>query len=159
MKVDDVMSKKVITLKSDQTISDAVDKLAKHGISGAPVVDDTGAVVGMLTESDILDAIKTRSKRVEMVYPSLSMLSVAFVEKQDIKETLGAFAEIAQTPVRDIMVADVLYAEKGTDLAVVVESMNKRDINRIPIMDSGKLVGIVSRADIIKGLARGLLKA
>ena len=67
MKVDDVMTKKVITLKPDQTVSEAVDKLAKHGISGAPVVDGSGAVVGMLTESDILDAIKTRSKRIEMV--------------------------------------------------------------------------------------------
>ena len=158
MKVEDVMTKKVITLKSGQTIAEAVGELAKKGISGAPVLDDDGKVVGMLTESDILEAIKIRSKRVEMVYPSLSTLSVAFIEKQDIKETLDAFTEIAQTTVGEIMAEDVLYAEKGTDLAVVVESMNNRDINRVPIMDSGKLVGIVSRADVIKGLAKGMLK-
>ncbi|MFO7618204.1 MAG: CBS domain-containing protein [Thermoplasmata archaeon] len=159
MKVDDVMTRKVVTLRSDQTVAEAVGKLAEKGISGAPVVDNEGKVVGMLTESDILEAIKTRSKSVEMVYPSLSTLSVAFIEKQDIKETLDAFSEIASTTVGDIMMEDVLYAEKGTDLAVVVENMNKRDINRVPIMDGGKLVGIVSRADVIKGLAKGMLKA
>ncbi len=159
MKVEDVMTRKVVTLKPDQTVSEAVGKLAEHGISGAPVVDKSGQVVGMLTESDILEAIKTRSKSVQMVYPSLSTLSVAFVQKQDLKETMDAFADIANTAISEIMVDDILYAEKGTDLAVVVESMNKRDINRIPIMDSGKLVGIVSRADVIKGLAKGMLKA
>ena len=159
MKVDDVMTKKVITLNPLQTISEAVDKLAQHGISGAPVVDDSGMIVGMLTESDILEAIKTRSKRIEMVYPSLSTLSVAFVNRDDIRETLGAFAEIASIMVADIMAQPAIFAEKGTDLASVVETMNKLDINRIPIMQSGKLVGIVSRADVIKGLAKGMLKS
>ncbi|MBA3045965.1 MAG: CBS domain-containing protein [Candidatus Thermoplasmatota archaeon] len=154
MKIEDIMTRKVITLNSSQTVAEAVDKLAENGISGAPVVDDDGQVVGILTESDILDAIKTRSKRVEMVYPSLSSLSVAFVKKDDLKETLEAFAEIAETPISDIMQNDVIYADKNTDLTAVVEKMNSTGINRVPIMDSGKLVGIVSRADIIKGLAK-----
>jgi CBS domain-containing protein len=154
MKVEEVMTKKVVTLKLSQTISEAVEELAEHGISGAPVVDDSGNMVGMITEKDILNALKTKSKTVEMVYPSLSVLSVAFVEKDSIKETMEAFTEIANMKVADIMIADILFAEKGTDLASVVEVMSKKGINRLPIMDSGKLVGIVSRADIIKGLAK-----
>ncbi|MDO9538275.1 MAG: CBS domain-containing protein [Thermoplasmata archaeon] len=156
MKVEDVMTKKVITLKSNQTIAEAVGKLAENGISGAPVLDDDDKVVGMVTEKDILKALKTRSKSVEMVYPSLSMLSVAFVQKNIIKETLEAFTEIASSKISDIMEKNVLYAEKGTALAMVVETMTKRDVNRVPVMDSGKLIGIVSRADVIKGLAKGM---
>jgi CBS domain-containing protein len=157
MKVEEVMTKKVITLKSSQTVSEAVGELAEHGISGAPVLDEEGKLVGMLTEQDIIGALKTRSKHIEMVYPSLSVLSVAFVEKDDIKETLEAFGEIAATKIEDIMVRPPIYAEKGTDLAKVVELMSLRDINRLPVMESGKLVGIVSRADIIKGLAKSKL--
>lgn len=157
MRVEEVMTKKVITLKSSQTVSEAVGELAEHGISGAPVVDSEGKLVGMVTEQDIIGALKTRSKHIEMVYPSLSVLSVAFVEKNDIKETIEAFGEISNLKVSEIMNEDVHFAEKGTDLAAVVETMSKKGINRVPVMDSGKLVGIVSRADIIKGLARSKL--
>ena len=157
MKVEEVMTKKVITLKSSQTVSEAVGQLAEHGISGAPVVDERGRLIGMVTEQDILGALKTRSKKIEMVYPSLSMLSVAFVEKDDMKETMEAFGEIAAMKIEDIMARPPIYAEKGTDLAKVVELMSLKAINRVPVMDSGKLVGIVSRADIIKGLAKSKL--
>jgi CBS domain-containing protein len=154
MKVEDVMTKKVITLKPTQTISEAVTELAEHHISGAPVMDENGKTVGIVTEKDILNAMKTRCKSIEMVYPSLSVVSVAFVEKDTMKETMEAFTEIASLKVSDIMVRDYVFAEKGTDLAKVVEVMSKKGINRVPVMDSGKLVGIVSRADIIKGLAK-----
>lgn len=154
MKVEDVMTKKVITLKPGQTIADAVNELSEHGISGAPVMDDKGKTVGMVTESDILKALKTRSKSIQMVYPSLSVVSVAFVETDSIKETIEAFTEISSMKVSEIMVKDYIFAEKGTDLAKVVEIMGLKGINRVPVLDSGKLVGIVSRADIIKGLAK-----
>ncbi len=157
MKVEEVMTKKVITLKSSQTVSEAVGQFAEHGISGAPVIDEHGKLVGMVTEQDIIGALKTRSKHIEMVYPSLSVLSVAFVEKDDIKETMEAFGEIAALKIEDIMARPPIYAEKGTDLAKVVELMSLKAINRVPVMDSGKLVGIVSRADIIKGLAKSKL--
>lgn len=159
MKVEDVMTKKVITLGPDLTVAEAVERLAEHRISGAPVVGGNGEVVGILTERDIMIALKTKSKRVEMVYPSLSMLSVAFVEKEDIKETMEAFTEIAEMKVSDIMVENVAYAEVGMDLSVVIEFMNKKGFNRVPVMDKGKLVGIVSRADVIKGLAKPKKKA
>jgi len=157
MKVEDVMTRKVITLKPSQTISEAVAELAEHHISGAPVMDEKGKTVGIVTEKDILNAMKTRSKSIEMVYPSLSVVSVAFVEKDTMKETMEAFNEIANLKVSDIMVRDYIFAEKGTDLAKVVEVMSKKGINRVPVLDSGKLIGIVSRADIIKGLAKAKL--
>lgn len=154
MKVEDVMTKKVITLKPSQTVAEAVNELAEHHISGAPVTDEKGKTVGILTEKDILNALKTSTKSIEMVYPSLSVVSVAFVETDKIKETMEAFAEISNMKVSDIMVKDYVFAEKGTDLAKVVEIMGLRGINRVPVLESGKLVGIVSRADIIKGLAK-----
>jgi CBS domain-containing protein len=154
MKVEEVMTRDVITLDPEQTVAEAVERLAEHRISGAPVVNGDGEVVGMLTETDILTAIKCKSKRVQMVYPSLSMLSVAFVEKEAFRETLEAFAEISGLKVSEIMAENVAYAEAGMDLSVVIDFMNRRGFNRVPVMEGGRLVGIVSRADVIKGLAR-----
>lgn len=151
--VDDVMTKKVICLHPDQTISEAVEELAMHGISGAPVTDDDGSLVGVITEKDIFNALRLRTKRLEMVYPSLSMVSVSFVEKLDDREALDAFREIANSTVKMHMTKDVLTVESGTPLGQAVNLILLKGVNRIPVMDKGNMVGIISRADIIKGLA------
>ncbi len=154
MLVDDVMTREVITLRSSQSISDAVSKLAEHGISGAPVLDEEDRLVGIITEKDILNSLKLKNTRLEMVYPSLSMVSVSFVEKMDKKETLEAFNDIANSTVSDIMTKNVVTVQTGSDLALVVDFIIAKEVNRVPVLDGSRLIGIVSRADIIKGLAK-----
>lgn len=154
MLVDDVMTKQVTVLRPDQTISDAVIELAKKGISGAPVVDENGQLVGIITENDILNAIKNTGKHLEMVYPSLSMVSVSFIETMDEVETIDAFKEIANKKVSQVMTKAVTTVQAGSNLSMAVNFIILKGVNRIPIMDGGKVVGIVSRADIIQGLAK-----
>ncbi len=154
MLVDEVMTGEVKFLNPDQTISDAVLELAKHGISGAPVVDKSGQLVGIITEKDILNAVKNTGKKLEMVYPSLSMVSVTFIETMEEKETIEAFKEIANTKVNKIMTKGVTTVQSGSKLALIVNLIILKGVNRIPVMDGGKVIGIVSRADIIQGLAK-----
>ena len=154
MLVDDMMTREVKLLNPDQTISDAVLELAKHGISGAPVVDSNGQLVGIITENDILNALKNTGKKLEMVYPSLSMVSVTFIETMEEKETIEAFKEIANTKVSKIMTKGVTTVQSGSKLALIVNLIILKGVNRIPVMDGGKVIGIVSRADIIQGLAK-----
>ncbi len=154
MLVDDVMTREVKFLNPDQTISDAVLELATHGISGAPVVDGSGQLAGIITEKDILNAVKNTGKRLEMVYPSLSMVSVSFIETMEEKETMEAFKEIASTKVNQIMTKGVTTVQSGSNLALVVNLIILKGVNRIPVMDGGKVIGIISRADIIQGLAK-----
>ncbi|MCK5639339.1 MAG: CBS domain-containing protein [Gammaproteobacteria bacterium] len=154
MLVDDVMTREVKFLNPGQTISDAVAELAKHDISGAPVVDPTGVLAGIITEKDILNAVKNTGKKLEMVYPSLSMVSVTFIETMEEKETMEAFKEIANTKVSDIMTKAVTTVQSGSKLALVVNLIILKGVNRIPVMDGGKVIGIISRADIIQGLAK-----
>ena len=154
MLVDDVMTREVTFLKPGQIISEAVTELAKHGISGAPVVDNNDQLVGIITENDILKALKNTGKRLEMVYPSLSMVSVSFIETMDEKETIEAFKEIANTKVSEIMTKAVTTVQSGAKLALVVNFIMLKGVNRIPVMEGGKVIGIVSRADIIQGLAK-----
>lgn len=154
MLVDDVMTREVKLLNPDQSISDAVTELAKHGISGAPVVDANGQLTGIITEKDILNAVKNTGKKVEMVYPSLSMVSVSFIETMEEKETMEAFKEIATTKVSQVMTKAVTTVQSGSNLALVVNLIILKGVNRIPVMDGGKVIGIISRADIIQGLAK-----
>ena len=154
MLVDDMMTREVKLLNPDQTISDAVLELAKNGISGAPVVDTNGHLVGIITENDILNALKNTGKKLEMVYPSLSMVSVSFIETMEEKETIEAFKEIANTKVSQIMTKGVTTVQSGSKLALIVNLIILKGVNRIPVMDGGNVIGIVSRADIIQGLAK-----
>ena len=154
MLVDDVMTREVKSLHPDQTISEAVTELSRSGISGAPVVDDNHQLVGIITENDILNALKNTGKHLEMVYPSLSMVSVSFIETMDEKETIDAFMEIANKNVSQIMTKAVTTVQSGSKLALVVNLIILKGVNRIPVMDGGKVIGIISRTDIIKGLAK-----
>lgn len=154
MLVDEVMTSNVIFVGPDETVGDAVKKLAEHGISGSPVLNADGELMGIITEADILNALKVKYKRLQMIYPSLSLVSVAFVEKFDDKEAVEAFNEIASSKVSELMMKNVVTIESGSELGHVVQLMMEKNVNRIPVMDRGKLVGIVSRADIIRGLAK-----
>jgi CBS domain-containing protein len=154
MKVDDVMTDNVFVVGLEDSIADAVKKLAENGISGSPVVDENGALVGIITETDILNGLKVKYKRLQMVYPSLSLVSVSFVETFDNKEAAEAFKEIASSKVSEHMKKDVITIESGSELGQVVRLMMEQSVNRVPVMNEGKIIGIVSRADIIKGLAK-----
>jgi len=154
MKVNEVMTSDVFVVNKDDTVTEAVKKLAEKGISGAPVQNAEGKLVGMITETDILNALKVKYKRLEMVYPSLSKVSVTFIQKFDNKEALEAFDEIATKKVGELMTSEILTVETGSELGNVVMMMMEKGINRVPVMDGDDIVGIVSRADIIKGLAK-----
>ena len=89
-----------------------------------------------------------------MVYPSLSMVSVSFVESFDDKKALEAFAEIADTPASDIMNKSPVTIEANKEMGEVIDRMNRKNVNRIPVTDNGIIVGIITRKDVIKGLAQ-----
>ena len=153
MQVNKVMTKEVVSLDQGDTITEAVEKLADKKISGAPVLDMDGSLVGMLSEKDIINAMEMRFKRMEMVYPSLSMVSVSFIEKFEDKEVIEAFTEIAETNVADLMRTEPFTLDSEATINQAIDLMSRRSINRIPVMKGDKLVGIVTRKDIIRGLA------
>lgn len=147
------MTEEVVFLGPDDTVRDAVAKFADNRISGSPVMDETGRILGVLSEKDILKALKTRCKRLQMVYPSLSMVSVSFVECFDDKEALEAFTEIAEMKVEEIMSHSPVTIEADRELGAAINLMNEKHINRIPVTEGGIMVGIITRKDVIKGLA------
>jgi CBS domain-containing protein len=156
MKVGDLMTAKVIEAKPTELVRDAAKRMAEAGISGVPVVDGHGKLVGILCESDILSAVRKRTKVLKMVYPSLSMVSVTFVEEEVQTEITKAMKDVAGMKVADVMRQKVLTVGPEDDLSVAVKLMNGSEVNRLPVVGEGRIVGILSRGDVVRGISKGL---
>src|SRR3990170_3779552 len=107
MKVRDVMAKDPITLKPTATLREAAITLADESVGGCPVVDDRGKIIGMLSEVDILETLKTQHKELRMLMPPEITFGISFVEIIKEREALAAFKEVESRLVEDVMTKDV----------------------------------------------------
>lgn len=149
MNASDIMTRDVVSVGQDASIRDAVSRMLDHGISGLPVVDGDGKTVGMLTEGDLLrrDEIGTerhRSRWLEFLLGP-GQLADEYVRTHGRK-------------VGKIMTNNVISVAEDTPLAKIVQLMERRHVKRLPVLRGGALVGIVSRADLMRALARLLDK-
>lgn len=134
-----IMSNPVLTVPADMPLRDAVVFLDEHNISGAPVVNRDGALAGIVSETDIA-RIAGGSRR-----PSPMHLLRAVMRREF---DLGCLDE----PVAHVMTKEVVSATPTTPLSIMIETMGKRNINRLPVLESGSLAGIVSRTDLLNTL-------
>ena len=155
MLVKEIMTKKVITLKPEETLKEIAVKFAKNNISGAPVVDDEGKVIGIVSETDIFTTLKRNFSELKLVHldPALSMVGLSFKETPTDKKTEEIFQDIGGIMASVIMKHNVKTVGPEDDIKVVVDIVSTGKINRVPVVDDGKLVGIVTRGDIIKGMS------
>jgi CBS domain-containing protein len=147
--VSDIMVKKVITINKDASVEELSSLLIKNKISGVPVVDSTGRLVGIATEGDLI------VKDSDLHFPRYFKLldSIIYLEslnkfKNNLKKYLG-------TKVEDIMTSDVITVKAETTVSEAADLMIKYNINRLPVMDDkDELAGIVARADIVRSMIR-----
>jgi CBS domain-containing protein len=140
----DVMVAPVVTVRPYSTIKAVADLFWKRRISGAPVVDDTGKIVGMITEGDLVYRSELKTDRPHPYW----FLQVAG------KETLAKeYAKSHAKRVSDVMTGNVITAPPDASLADVAALMERHFIKRVPIVENNQLVGIVSRANLVQALA------
>jgi len=152
MKVRDVMKKKVITCTPGDIISDVTKKLRKHNISGMPVVESK-KVVGIISESDVLRLLRTPEYSEELWLPSpLEFIEVPIRELVEWIETKKALEKIGNKPVAMVMTQRPYTVSLEDSVEKAAELMTKYHINRLPVVEDDKLVGLVTRGDIIAGL-------
>jgi len=149
LKVRDVMTSSVITLNVTDNLHDATVKFAINGISGAPVLDESGKLVGMLSESDILEFIKQFQEKIKMEYPSISFLSLPLDQIVDDEEALRTYQEISSKKVEEIMRRDLETVDPDAPLTDAIDLMLQNDMKRIPVMEHERVVGIITCSDII----------
>lgn len=156
--VKDIMARKVVACIVTDSVSLVAKKLRKSGISGIPVMDGD-KLVGIITESDILRLLRTPEYSRELWLPSpLELIEVPIRELVGWVEMKKALEDIGNMPVRNIMTKQVYTISPSDSLERAAEMMTEHDINRLPVIEGGKLVGIVTRGDIIAGLGGGVEK-
>jgi CBS domain-containing protein len=145
MRALDVMTTNVVSVKPDMTVREAAKVLVDHGISGVPVIDaETDSVVGVLSEGDLLHRAElgTHERRRSWWLDRFS----ANRDAEDYVKAHGA-------KVADVMTRDVVSVDVDTPLSEVANILETRRIKRVPVTKDGKLVGIVSRANLVQALA------
>jgi CBS domain-containing protein len=148
MNAKDIMTTEVITVSPETTVQELAKILSEKGISGTPVVDANQRLVGIVSEGDLLHRAETGTERRVQRRRSWWLDSVA-AEQELARDYVKAHGRT----VADIMTREVITAEETTDLADLAMQLETRRIKRVPVVSGGKLVGIVSRANLVRALA------
>jgi CBS domain-containing protein len=142
-----VMTREVVTVGPETTVAEVAAVLAQHDISAAPVCDRNGSLLGMLSEGDLMRPFGAANEMRRAWW--LGMLA----EGTDLAPEFLDYVRVDTRRAKDLMVREVVSATEGTKLSEIADLMNKHRIKRVPILRDGKLVGIVSRGDIVRALA------
>jgi CBS domain-containing protein len=143
MRVRDAMTKNVVSVSPKTTIADALDIMVRSHISGMPVIDGEGRLVGMISEGDFLRRSELGTAKsggswiVGMLLPG---------------QAAGAYAHVHGQRVGEIMSSNVATVEPTAGLDEAVALMEKRRIKRLPVVEASKVVGMLTRADFIRAL-------
>ena len=124
----DIMSRRVLTLRKDEPLVTAVMKLVARKVSGAPVVDTEGKLVGILSEFDCM-----------------KILADGSFHQEGVPRTLK---------VEDLMSTSLYSVDEDSDLFAIASLFISKRIRRLPVMSSGKLVGLVSRRDALSAISQ-----
>jgi len=144
MRAADVMTHRVTTTTPDATIAEAARVMLSRRISGLPVIDASGAVLGMVTEGDLLRRAETGTERKR---PRLLEFLLG------PGRLAGDYIQTHGRKIGEVMTRKPVTVDPSTSLETLVELMEKHRIKRVPVVEDGRLVGIVSRADLLAALA------
>jgi CBS domain-containing protein len=141
MKAGDLMTTGAARIRPDASLAEAVRLMVEHRISGLPVVDAQDKLVGIITEGDFLRPDEGRLPHV------LDILAGG---------ASSAAGDLRSRRVEEIMTRDPITVAVGTPLEEIVALMNRHKVKRLPVLTQGKVVGIVSRANLLLALLRRL---
>ena len=152
MRAADVMTTDVITVSPTTTVQEVAKLLSERGISGVPVVDADNRLVGILSEGDLLHRAETGTDRWPERRRSWWLDSLALDEAR-------SYVKANARTAGELMTRDVISVDETTELADIAILLETRRIKRVPVLRDGKLVGIVSRANLVRALAAAAVPA
>jgi CBS domain-containing protein len=145
LKVRDVMAREVVTVRPETALKDVAGLLVDQGISGVPVLDADHAVVGVVSEADLLikqqGADSIRHRRMARLFG-------------DSSESRRQLAKLTAVTAGEAMTAPAVTIGPDLRVAEAASLMIARKVNRLPVVDAGRLVGIVTRADLVRAFVR-----
>ncbi len=144
MRAQDIMTKDVIWVGPETSVAEVTNLMLKHRISAVPVVDDDGNVVGIVSEGDLIRRAEIGTER------SSSWWLTALAESAELAHD---FVKSHGVKASEIMTPKVIAVGADTPIAEIAETLEHNRIKRVPVIENGKLAGIVSRANILRALS------
>jgi CBS domain-containing protein len=144
MRAFDVMVRDVVTAHPETDVAEAIKLLTEHDVSALPVLDGRGGLVGMLSEADLIHRVEIGTEKRRPWW----------VEAMTGASTLATeFAKSHGAKVGEVMTTGVISVSEDTPLSEIAAVLERNRIKRVPVVKDGKLIGIVSRANLIQALA------
>ena len=140
----DVMTKDLIAVTEDATVREAGQAMIDNKVSGLVVLDVSGALAGVISESDLMNTERRRN-----ALPRTAIFGLSPINEQAL---LRAYEDGMALKVGDVMTRKVVSASPTDTLETLAAIVVRKRINRIPVVDGGKVVGLVTRDDILRGM-------
>ncbi len=144
----DIMTRDVLVVKPDTSIEELSSILVKNEISGVPVVDDSGALYGIVTENDLI----SRNKRLHI--PTVVSFLDAAIYLESSKKFEQEVKRLTATRVGDICSRKVVTITEDTTVIDIATIMSEKKVHLLPVLKAGKVVGIVGKRDMVKAVVR-----
>lgn len=144
----DIMTKEVITVSPETKVLDLARLLAEHKINGAPVVDNEGRLVGVVTQSNLID----RAKKFELPHVITILDAHFYLErpstfKKNLEKLMGNL-------VADIMTAPPVTITADVEVDEIATIMARRQVHTLPVLEEDRIIGIIGKIDIIRALSQ-----
>lgn len=144
----DIMTRDVVTVTGDTTILQLASLLVKNQISGVPVVDDEGGLVGIVTENDLI----RQNKRLHI--PTVISFLDAAIYLESSKKFADEVKRVTATTVGEISVKKVVSITENETLTDIATIMADQKVHLLPVLRDGKVIGIVGKRDIVRAIAQ-----
>ena len=149
IKAKDIMTTEIITVSPETEVAKAANLLLEKRINGVPVVDTAGELVGILCQSDLIAQQKS------IPIPSLFTLLDGYISLTTSKRMDKEVEKIAATKVAEAMTANPVVVDPETDIEKIAALMVEKNYHTLPVIDAGKLVGILGKEDVLRTLITG----
>jgi len=147
VKVEEIMNRKVLTVRSDESVAKVAALICLNNISGVPVVNEENRLVGIVSEKDILRAM----------YPSYTEFHDDPVRSRDFEDMETRYPNVVHLKVEEVMTSKVITASPHDPLLKAASTMILRKVRRLPVVEEGELVGIISQGDIHQAIFKAYL--
>ena len=143
----DIMQTEVVTVSPETSLEELGRLMLEHGVSGVPVVDGDGAVIGVVTENDIIETHE------ELRFPTVVALFDAILYVESSRHFEEQVRRAAATTARELMHAPVVSVSPEATLPEIASIMTRKRIHHLPVIEGDRLVGMVGKADVVRGIA------
>ncbi len=143
----DIMKADVVTIGPTATVRELAELLSTHEISGVPVVDESGDLVGVVTEGDVI------LQDADLHFPHYLQFLDSIIYLESVRKFEERFRKTFGNRVADVMSTEVVTVSPDASIHEVTTLMADNGVNRLPVLEEGRLVGIITRGDVVRAIA------